>query len=185
MLVAGVGNLLRRDDGFGLVVADRLAACDDLPSGVRVIETGIAGIALVQELMDRYDAVLILDAARRGLAPGTLSLLEPSVPDLHAWSPDERHTFLADLHQVEPSGALVLAAALGVLPPVVRILACEPADCDEAEIGLTPAVGRAAELAVERARRLVEELTFEPRVGARFAAPTPEGAANLAPTGLV
>jgi hydrogenase maturation protease len=184
VLVAGVGNLLRRDDGFGVVVAQRLAERDDLPPDARVIETGIGGVALVQELMDGYDAVLVLDAVRRGGAPGTLYLLEPDLPDLQTWSPERRHTFLADLHQVEPSGALVLAGALGVLPPIVRILGCEPADCDLAEIGLTPAVARAADLAVERVRQLLEELATDPSVGALGAPPASAGAARRAPTGL-
>jgi len=83
VLVAGVGNLIRRDDGFGIEVARRLAERSDpstgfgpgLPPSVRIVETGIGGIGLVQELMDRYDAVLVLDAVRRGGAPGTLYLL--------------------------------------------------------------------------------------------------------------
>lgn len=158
MLVVGVGNLLRRDDGFGIVVAQRLEALDDLPPGVRVTETGIAGVGLVQDLMDGYDALVIVDAVSRGGAPGTLYLLEPGVPDIRAWTDEERRAFLADLHQVEPSKALGLAAALGVLPPTVRILGCEPAECDDAEIGLTPAVAHAADLAVERVRRLLDEL---------------------------
>ena len=178
VLVVGVGNLLRRDDGFGPEVARRLDESADLPAGVRVIETGIGGVALVQELMDRYDAVLILDTVRRGGAPGTLYLLEPEIPDLQAWTDAERHTFLADLHQVEPSGALTLAAALGVLPPTIRILGCEPADCDEAEIGLTPAVARAAGLACERVRRLVGELMSEPGAEAGTS-PAPTGRVRL------
>jgi hydrogenase maturation protease len=157
VLVAGVGNLLRRDDGFGIVVANRLAERSDLPSDVRVIETGIGGIGLVQELMDGYDGLLILDAVRRGGAPGTLYVLEPGVPDIEALTPEERHDFLADLHQAEPSRALGLAAALGVLPRTVRLLGCEPAECDEAEIGLTPAVERAAAIAVDRAIDLVQD----------------------------
>jgi hydrogenase maturation protease len=139
-------------------VAQRLEALDDLPPGVRVTETGIAGVGLVQDLMDGYDALVIVDAVSRGGAPGTLYLLEPGVPDIRTWTDDERRAFLADLHQVEPSKALGLAAALGVLPPTVRVLGCEPAECDEAEIGLTPAVERAAEVAVERVRRLLDEL---------------------------
>jgi hydrogenase maturation protease len=164
ILVAGVGNLLRHDDGFGIVVAERLAARDDLPSGVQVIETGIGGVGLVQELMDRYDGLLILDAIERAGTPGTLYVLEPEVPDIHAWTAEQRQAFLADLHEVEPSRALVLAAALGVLPRVVRVLGCEPADCDEAEIGLTPAVERAAEVAVTRAIELVREMATLPPV---------------------
>ena len=159
VLVVGVGNLLRRDDGFGIVVAQQLETCDDLPDGVRVTETGIAGVGLVQDLMDGYDALVIVDAVSRGGAPGTLYLLEPGVPDIRAWTDEERRAFLADLHQVEPSKALGLAAALGVLPPIVRILGCEPADCDDAEIGLTPAVAHAADRAVERLRQLLLELT--------------------------
>jgi hydrogenase maturation protease len=139
-------------------VAQRLEALDDLPAGVRVTETGIAGIGLVQDLMDGYDALVIVDAVSRGGVPGTLYLLEPGVPDIRAWTDEERRAFLADLHQVDPSKALGLAQALGVLPQTVRILGCEPAECDEAKIGLTPVVDRAANLAVERVRRLLDEL---------------------------
>ena len=158
VLVVGVGNLLRRDDGFGIVVAQRLEALGNLPAGVRVTETGIAGVGLVQDLMDGYDALVIVDAVSRGGAPGTLYLLEPGVPNIRGWTDEERRAFLADLHQVGPSKALGLAAALGVLPPTVRILGCEPAECDEAEIGLTPAVAHAADLAVERVLLLLDEL---------------------------
>lgn len=73
MLIAGVGNVLRRDDGFGVEVARRLATCwrqdsAALPDGVNphVIEVGIGGIHLVQELMVGYDALVIVDAVERG-----------------------------------------------------------------------------------------------------------------------
>jgi hydrogenase maturation protease len=166
VLVVGAGNLLRGDDGFGIEVAQQLEALADLPPGVRVTETGIAGVGLVQELMDGYDALVIVDAVSRGGAPGTLYLLEPGVPDIRAWTDEERHAFLADLHQVEPSRVLGLAAALGVLPPAVRVLGCEPAECDEAIVGLTPVVARAAHLAVERVRLLLSELIDAAPVGA-------------------
>lgn len=158
MLIVGVGNLLCGDDGFGIVVAQHLEERTDLPPGVRVIETGIAGVGLVQELMDGYDALIVVDAVQRGGRPGSLYLLEPSVPDIRAWTDEERHVFLADLHQVEPSRAFGLAAALGVLPPVLRVLGCEVGACDDLAIGLTPAVARAADLAVERVRLLMDEL---------------------------
>lgn len=158
VLVVGVGNLLRGDDGFGIVVAQRLEERGGLPPGVRVTETGIAGVGLVQDLMDGYDALVIVDAVRRGGRPGALYLLEPGVPDIRAWPDEERRAFLADLHQVEPSRVLGLAAALGVLPRTVRILGCEPAACEDAVIGLTPAVARAADLAVARIARLLDEL---------------------------
>ncbi|MBA2487846.1 MAG: hypothetical protein H0V36_00800, partial [Chloroflexi bacterium] len=46
ILVAGMGNDLLRDDGFGIVAIQRLMA-GRVPPGVRLLETGIAGIGLV------------------------------------------------------------------------------------------------------------------------------------------
>ena len=50
-MVVGVGNVLHGDDGFGVEVANRLAADESLPPWVHVAETGIGGIHLVHELM--------------------------------------------------------------------------------------------------------------------------------------
>ena len=62
VLVAGMGNALRGDDGFGIEVVRRLNQRSDLPPEVRVIEVGIGGIPLVQELLDRYGLLIIVDA---------------------------------------------------------------------------------------------------------------------------
>ena len=81
VLVVGVGNVLRQDDAFGIAVVQHLAMRGDLPAGLRLLESGIAGIRLVQELMEGYDALIIVDAmVRKGVA-GTVSLLEADVPD--------------------------------------------------------------------------------------------------------
>ncbi|MDP9377642.1 MAG: hydrogenase maturation protease, partial [Actinomycetota bacterium] len=85
-LVACVGNPLRGDDGFGPAVAE---AINDLPDGVRLVETGIGGVALLQELMAGWDGLILVDATDRGAAPGTVFALEPHVaeavhvPDVH------------------------------------------------------------------------------------------------------
>src|SRR6267378_42077 len=63
ILVAGVGNLLRGDDGFGVEVAKALM-CRSLPPGVRVVETGIGGIHLVQEMLTPYDALADMHYAK-------------------------------------------------------------------------------------------------------------------------
>ena len=44
ILVAGVGNVLRQDDGFGIAVVHHLLDRGNLCDGVEVLETGIAGI---------------------------------------------------------------------------------------------------------------------------------------------
>ncbi len=159
VLIAGMGSVLRQDDGFGVAVVQRLMAeWRPLPPGVTLLDAGTGGIAVVQELLDGHDALIVIDAVRCGREPGTLYLLEPEVDDLREWTDAERRAFLADTHYTQPSKVFVLARALGVLPPFVRLLGCEPAEVEEMGVGLTERVAQAVELAVDRVRRLVEEL---------------------------
>src|SRR5262249_13077028 len=69
VIVGCVGNVLRGDDGFGPAVAERLT---DLPRGAEVIETGIGGVALLQELMTGCEGLVVIDAVDRGAEPGTV-----------------------------------------------------------------------------------------------------------------
>ncbi|MBO0687357.1 MAG: hydrogenase maturation protease, partial [Candidatus Dormibacteraeota bacterium] len=102
VLVAGMGNQLRGDDGFGVALAELLAKREHDPATdgaeVTVREFGIAGIHLVQELLSGYDALLLIDAVERGSQPGTIHLLKPEVPALASLGGGERRDFLADLH---------------------------------------------------------------------------------------
>jgi hydrogenase maturation protease len=159
VLVAGFGNVLLGDDGFGITVVQQLALRPDLPPSVRIAEVGIGGISLVQELFDRYDVLLIVDAVDRGGLPGTTYLLEQEVPDLAQWPYEQRQDFLANMHMTTPSRALILARALGVLPPSVYVLGCQPTTCDELVIGLSPPVERAVDLSVERLIGELRQLT--------------------------
>lgn len=144
LLIAGLGNVLLRDDGFGSVVAERLARRVAGPQ-VTVATYGIAGVALVQDLVAGYAGLVLIDVVVRGGPPGRLYWLRPVVP-----APGEGEArFLAEPHAVGVSRALVLARALGVLPDYVRILGCQPAAADDLGIGLTPAVAAAADRAVQ------------------------------------
>lgn len=158
ILIAGMGNVLRGDDGFGVAVIGALERSRDrLPAAARLVEVGIGGIGLIQELMDGYDALLLVDAVDRGGAPGTLYVLEPEVPDVRELAAEERRIMAGDMHELVPSRALVLAAALDVLPPRVRIVGCQPAETEELSTELTAAVAAAVPAAVEAVLRLVEE----------------------------
>lgn len=159
VLVAGIGNVLHGDDGYGVTVAQRLAQRPDLPRNVKVVETGIGGISLVQELFDGYDVLLIVDAVDRKGAPGTIFLLETQVQDLAEWPQAQRQEFLANMHMTTPSRALILARALGVLPSSVYMLGCQPTLYEELVIGLSPPVERAVELSVERLIGELRQLT--------------------------
>ena len=160
VLVAGVGNDLLGDDGFGIEVVRRFSE-EGVPEGVEAFESGIAGIRMVQELMDGYEALVIVDATDRGEEPGTVYLLEVEVPDPDGLAEEERQELLADTHLTVPSKALTLARALEVLPPRVYILGCQPQECGLG-LGLSEPVRRGAIEATRRLRRLCAALATEP-----------------------
>jgi hydrogenase maturation protease len=148
VLVAGVGNVLRSDDGFGVVAAQRLLD-EQLPPEVEVLDFGIGGIHLVQELLDPVDALVIIDATDLGRPPGAVAVVRPDVRD--PTGPDD----LADMHYATPERALMLARALNVLPERVWIVGCQPADAETLGEGLSAAAAAAVEPAVAEIKRLV------------------------------
>jgi hydrogenase maturation protease len=156
VLVAGVGNVLRGDDGFGPAVARALETTDGLPEDVRVVEVGIGGIALVHELMAGYDLLVIVDAVDRGDPPGTLSVLEPRLPELPSEGDGSRSVITADMHEVVPERVLLLARALGLLPPRVRIVGCQPLRVDDLSLELSPEVERSVPGAAAAVLALVD-----------------------------
>lgn len=160
ILIAGVGNVLRSDDGFGVVAAQRLETLD-LGPGVSVIETGIGGIHLVQELMSGYDALLVIDTVDHGRPPGTVMIIEPEVADVHEMPDLERYDFLADMHYAKPERAFMLGRALKVLPPVFLLVGCQPRDAETLGQGLSEPVEAAVDVAIAEIQRLVDELRTE------------------------
>lgn len=157
VLVAGVGNLLRGDDGFGVVVAERLVE-HGVPHGVRVLDVGIGGIHLVQELLDPVDALVVVDAVDLGRPPGTLLVIRPDVRDVTALPPARRRDELADMHYATPERAFMLARGLGVLPAATWVVGCQPADAERVGEGLSPVVAAAVDAAGAEVRRLVATL---------------------------
>lgn len=146
-LIAGFGNVLRGDDGFGVEVIRRLGE-DGLPPGVDLMEVGTAGIRLAQELLTPYDRLVIVDAMTRGGAAGTVYVTAVESVESAAE---------VDLHLAVPARALSVAKALGALPREVFIVGCEPAEVDELTTALTPPVQAAVDTALDHIRRLLGE----------------------------
>lgn len=159
--------MLQGDDGFGVEVAQRLARRTDLPPEVTVLEVGIGGMSMVQELFAGYDALLVVDAVDRGREPGTTYLLEAEVPDLAGMLPEQQQDLMSDMHLATPSRAFVLAKGLGVLPPLVYIFGCQPQAIDDMTIGLSEPVEGAVEPSVERLVSEIRRLAAAPVVVVR------------------
>ena len=151
ILVAGVGNVLRGDDGFGVAVAQRLLE-GDVPAQVQVLDIGIGGIHLVQELLAGADALVVVDALDLEKAPGTVVVQRPEVREIAG--PDD----LADVHYSTPERALMFARGLEILPASVWLVGCQVVDAERLGEGLSPAPAAAVDLAADEVRRLVREL---------------------------
>jgi hydrogenase maturation protease len=155
ILIAGVGNELRQDDAFGVMLAEKLQQEASFPPSVKVMEIGSAGIHLVQQLFDGYDILVLLDIVKWGGAAGTIHFKEVEVKDIAQLPIDEKNDFLADMHYINPLKALMMAKALKVLPKQVIFLGCESEEHEEIGIGVSAAVEAALPLAFDRVKNWV------------------------------
>ena len=154
ILVAGIGNILLGDDGFGVEVVRRLAE-RELPDAVQIVDFGIHGMDLAYALLQDYDAVILVDAAVRGERPGTLYLIEPEL--------DQEGGVAPDAHSMDPVKVLALARALGARPTHTWMIACEPerlVDSGNYEDGLME-LSEPVQAAVEEAVKMVESLVAD------------------------
>lgn len=151
VLVAGVGNVFRGDDGFGPAVVTRLVRdVQRLPDTARVVDYGIRGVHLSYDLLDGWDALVLVDAVPGDGPPGTLTLAEVTDADLGA-AP------ALDAHKLDPFAVLSALRSLGGrLPPRTLVLGCVPATVADG-IGLSAPVAAAVGPAAARVRALLAE----------------------------
>jgi hydrogenase maturation protease len=158
ILIACVGNIFLGDDAFGVEVAKRLGH-HPLPPAVRVIDFGIRGLDLTYALLDGYEVAILVDAAPRGEAPGTLSVIEPDPIDQESLARADigAGDLLIETHGMHPAKVLRLVATMGGQLKHVLVVACEPTPFDpegEMQMSLSPPV----EAAVGEAVNLLEAL---------------------------
>ena len=150
VLVAGIGNVLRGDDGFGVLVLEALKGTFADEPSVTLVETGIAGVGLVQHLMDGFDTLIIVDAVQRGTEAGRVMILEPELAGLA-----RTRTAQIDMHQTDAEGVMRMASAVGCLPAHVWIVGCEAEGCDDLGAALSEPVRAAIPEAVSKVVALV------------------------------
>jgi len=156
-IVACFGNVLRADDGVGAAVAHALIDCP-LPEGVVVMEVGIGGIHLVQELLrGDTDVLLIVDAVDLGRPAGTVVIQRPNILDVSTLSVNRRRDELADMHLATPARALMVALGLGVLPATTLIVGVQTTDTEEPRHGLSDITTRTVPVVVSEVQRLLTE----------------------------
>lgn len=128
-----MGNLLLRDEGVGVHLAQALEA-QVLPEGVKVLDAGTGGMSMLYA-MEKARKVIFLDAAEMGKPPGAFVKFVPREVKLSEAEPN------ISFHELGLPQVLELAEALGVECEVV-VFGIQPKDLSWG-IGLSPEVARA------------------------------------------
>jgi len=148
LLVIGLGNVLRSDDGVGVHLVRALAR-QAWPASVRVLDAGTPGLALL-DLIEGADRVVILDACQLDAPAGTIRIFTPEeVRSRSEGAP-------LSVHQPDVLGALRLGEAVG-LSVSVTLVGIQPASL-EPGTELSPALTQAFPELVARVRDLVTSL---------------------------
>ncbi len=140
VVIIGVGNEYRSDDGAGLAVARRLREL--FPTGVTILEESGEGAALMQAWQGAT-WVMLVDAVRSGAPPGTIHRLDARA------APLPLGFFHYSTHAFSVAEAVELARSLDELPAHLVVWGIEGTNF-AAGAGLSPAVEQAVEEVVER-----------------------------------
>jgi len=152
LIILGIGNPYRGDDGVGLVVARSLR--DKVPRDVVVLEQGGEPAALIEAWADA-DAVLLIDAVSSGAKPGSLHVIDATR------TPLSRDLFRHSTHSFGVAEAVELARTLGKLPPALWIYGIEGKDFGTG-LDLSPQVAEAAGKTADAVLDKIRELESPP-----------------------
>lgn len=149
VLLIGVGNEMRGDDGIGVAIVRmvrRLAAGREFPSGPpRFVEIPEGGAALLDAWRGASD-VILFDAVWSGAPAGTIHRLGASTREITSVY------FHGSTHSFGVADAIELARALRVLPKALTLYGVEGERFEHAA-PISPRVRRAGRDVAERVLR--------------------------------
>lgn len=144
IVVLGVGNTIRSDDGVGVHVLRKLECDPRLPNGITLVDGGTRGLELLAFLHD-CSRLLFLDAVDVGEQPGTLLRLVG----------DERGGLAAgtSVHQLGVADLLTALPLVSEIDREIVFFGVQPASTDwgtELSGPVEEAIGPLVEKAVEQ-----------------------------------
>jgi coenzyme F420 hydrogenase subunit delta len=145
ILIAGCGNILFGDDGFGPLVVDFLLSHYTVPDNICLMDvgTGIRKILFTLSLSEaRPKTIVIIDAVDKGRKPG--EIFEISLEEIPEVKIDD-----FSMHQVPSSN--LLKELQDFCSVKVRVLACQIESIPETmQSGLSEPVHKAVPLLAQR-----------------------------------
>lgn len=141
ILILGVGNPLRRDDGAGPAAVQRLkelkAAGSPALYSCSIIDGGTDGLGLIEYLKE-FKKVFLIDAVNMGLTPGAVKQFTPEDALIKI------RTDSLSTHGFGISELITLSRELGILPEIT-IIGVQPVDTGYGE-DLSPEIESAIEV---------------------------------------
>jgi len=171
ILVIGIGNPDRGDDGFGLLVADRMtermaeSGGQSLRDTVTLLRCRGDLLSLIPDWAG-YEAVICIDAAQSLGDIGRIHRFDCTQTDL------PRDLAFLSSHAFGLAEAVALARTLALLPPTLVVFAVE-AECFDAKPfdgggSLTPALAEAIPRVIEDVLAEIDNLS-QAHLGGTFA----------------
>jgi hydrogenase maturation protease len=120
--IIGIGNLLRKDDGVGIVLLERLQKQKkELPKNIEFIDGGTGGMNLLH-LLAQFDIVLLIDAVDFKARPGQARVF--SLKDIQS----QKKPVMMSTHDPDFLNLLRLSQELKELPETLVIFGVQPRD---------------------------------------------------------
>ncbi len=152
--VMGVGNILLKDEGFGVKLLYLLKAKYDFPENVVLIDGGTAGIFLSPEI-DYLDKLLIVDVVKAKGEPGEIKIYEKE--DFFI----DRLPLKLSPHQLGLQEVLLLNEIKGTCPEDVKLIGIVPKSI-ETGTGLTPELEEKLPEVEKKVLEILKEWGAEP-----------------------
>lgn len=142
IVVAGVGNLLLRDEGVGIHVVNELRK-HSLPEYVEVYDFGVRGLGILDSL-EGADKAILVDAVKMGDKPGTIYRF--SLDEIET---EDRILKMISIHDLDLMTAVRIGKFTYKLPKDIVVIGIEPETADEYGMELTPKVKEAVPKVVQ------------------------------------
>jgi len=149
ILILGIGNLLLKDEGIGVHVAQRMMEMA-LPPDVEVMDGGTMGINLLSYIEERKK-VVVIDAVMTDAPPGMLYRFTDR--DL-----EENRDMLFSAHDIDFTHVLKMARMFEKRPDEVIFIGVKPEEISEG-IGLSPSIEEKIPMIIELVIKEIENET--------------------------
>lgn len=143
ILILGIGNILLKDEGIGVHVANKLIGMP-LPPDVEVMDGGTTGMDLLYCIEGR-SKVIVIDTVKAGEPPGTMYRFTDE--DLAV-----KKDVLRTAHGIDFSDVVMTAHMLGTKPKEIIFIGIEPEDMNEG-MELSPLISQRIPAIIELVMR--------------------------------